>query len=140
MLFDAAFFDELTCGNKSAAEFAEVFLRDAHLNDDFVDGDIEISAHQVSQVRLDFLMVISFSDFWRAHAAQLMPLVIQGAAAFVDATNWQSRADIKDRQAADVLKAYYGEVLWHVAFICGGYSHMRKLQEKYREFNYDACP
>lgn len=137
-LFDASFFAELTKGDAAAAEFCEIFLRDAHLDDDFVDRDQKISADALAAVRLRFLMTVSFNEFWAKHKVQLMPLIVQGAAAFADATEWALRQDIRDRQAADVLKAFYGEVLWHVAFIAGGWDHMRAMQRKYREFNYDA--
>ncbi len=138
MTFDRAFFLELCCADEAAAEFADAFLRDAHLNDDQVDRDRPLTAEYVARSRLNFLMVVSFSSFWAAKKVQLMPLIIQGAAAFADASEWAKRTDVQDRRAADVLKAFYGEVLWHIAYICGGFDHMRAMQIKYREFNYDA--
>lgn len=131
-------FLRLTCGDEDAARVAETFVRDCHLTDDLVDGDKLVTDATLVVARLLYLSNLTLSPFWQQNQTSLMPLFIQGAAAFLDANRWEKHTDVRYRRAADVLKAYYAEVIWHIGYICGGWSNMRLMQEEFRNADFDC--
>ena len=132
-------FSEVCLGNKDAFEFCAIFLRWVHLIDDCVDADKPIGdLESVTRLHLDAFLVFAFNPFWQAHKKSLLPLVIQGTKAFLDSIEWAERPDFRDRASADVIKAQYQEVFWHVAMICGGYDHIDRVTRLFRHYHYDV--
>lgn len=141
------FYLQLCTGNAAAAELCETLLRDFHLTDDICDGDKALTDEALVFIRLGIMQTFSLNPFWLEHCRSISPLLIQASAAWLDANRFErgvlaTRADpaeaIQYRRGADVLKSQYGEVLWHIAFLCGGWNHMRELQREYRVFNFDC--
>jgi len=141
-----SFYERLCNGNKSAAAFCKTYIEDCHTTDDIVDGDKDLTDERLVAVRLDMTLKLSGNEFWQEHWRSLFPIFVGACAAYLDANRFSRGLIAKYakpdeallyRRAAEVLKSQYGEVLWHVAFICGGWTHMRDLQKEYRVFGFD---
>lgn len=131
-------FHDICKGDRQAEDFCHAFLAWVHHIDDAVDKDKPLgSTEQIVRLNLTLAMVFAFNPFWLAHKDSLMPLVIQGAQAYIDSLEWALRSEQRDREASDILKSQYAEVFWHVAFLCGGFDHLSLVTKQYRRFNYD---
>ncbi len=125
-------------GDRNAELFCEAFVEWCHWIDDVVDKDKGWSAQDSIEVNLKILMTIPANPFFDRHKASLVPLIIQAFRAWVDSTRMERAPDVRDRRAADVLKSYYHEVIWHVAFLTGGFDHMTQVTRRCRQFSYDC--
>src|SRR5512146_1929752 len=125
-------------GNREAELFCEAFIRWCHWMDDIVDTDKAWSLQETVEVNLQILLTLPANPFYEQHKSSLMPLIIQAFRAFVDSTRMEMAPDVRDRRAADVLKSNYHEVIWHVAFLVGGFDHMTEVTRMCRKFNYDC--
>ena len=108
-------------GNAAAREWLLAWYRFCHLLDDLVDRDtpVPVSANTVAASMVDFVRVVSFNPFYGMHKAQLFGLVVQAANAWVD-----SEEGVQPR---DVLKGFWHEVLYHTAYITGGWPALRAV-------------
>ncbi len=125
-------------GNREAELFCETFVRWCHWIDDVVDKDSGWSPQETIEVNLQALLTFSGNPFFEKHKASLIPLIIQAFRAFVDSTLMEQARDVRDRRAADVLKSNYHEVIWHVAFLVGGFDHLTAVTQRHRHFDYDC--
>lgn len=128
---------EVCRGNSDAVLFCEAFVAWVHWIDDVVDKDKLWLPRDIVRVNLEMLRQFSVNRFFQQNKILLMPLMVQSARAFADSVEWAARGAKQDRQASDVLKSNYHEVIWHVAYIIGGWDHMAAMTAKHREFNYD---
>lgn len=128
---------ELVRGNTDAAAFLGSFFDWVHFLDDVVDGEADRDPKAVCEINLTFLLTVTQNPFYLAHSAKLMPLIVQGALAWIDSHLWHTDLDDRKRVTSDVLKGYYHEVFWHAAFICGGWDHAVRMTAKHRAFDYE---
>lgn len=132
-------FAEATLGDQHATEFLHAFLHFVHLIDDVIDGQKPHGdAEYVLLVHLEMLRILSFNPFWEKHKVSLFPIVLQSVRAYADSNRWATRPDFRDRASSDVLKSQYQDVWFHVAYLCGGYSHMARISDQFRIYDYDS--
>lgn len=121
-------------GNRDAEVFLGVFVRRAHFLDDLADeiwleqkGDVaaKIAAHET-----EWLLQVAGNPFFQKHRDFLSIPMVLALGAWAD-------SNAMNGPAADVLKAQYHEVAWAVAFLVGGYEHMRAMSSRYREFDFE---
>lgn len=106
--------------------------------DGAIRGGSVYSAEQVIRINLEALATFSKNPFWQEHKEALLPLAIQAAKAYADSLRWERSENFRDRATAEILRAQWQEVFWHVAKLCGGYDHMDQITRKYRQFKYSA--
>jgi hypothetical protein len=135
---------EMLRGDAAGVQFLVTYMRWAHWIDDIVDGDRAWDAEAVARVNLEAVVVFSENAFFLRHRERLAPLIVQAWRAFGDSIQWERRADVKDRRAADVLKSNYHEVYWHSAYLAAtekgedGWAHLTAMTKKFRVFDYDC--
>lgn len=131
--------DDVCAGHSAAADFCEVFVSWCHWIDDVVDADREWTAEALIQLNCFALpRTLATNPFFQKHKASLLPLIVQGFAAYLDSELFRQRPGVEDRRAAEVLKSFYHEVVWHIAYLLGGWDHSRAMTAKHREFDYDG--
>lgn len=124
--------------DESALEFLRGFARRAHWVDDLHDQDCfgvdEPGPERIASEEANWLRVIVVNQFFRQNSAILFPAMISALSAWADS----------DRMPTDVsravLKAQWHEVVWLVAFITGGWPHMREVAGQCREFDVESEP
>lgn len=128
---------DICLGNEEAAAFCTAFFYWVHWIDDLVDKDKFYQVAEVTRINLEAMVAFSENAFFQRHQDALLSLIVAAFGAFQDSNEFQLRFDYRDRRAADILKSYYHEVFWQVAFIVGGWKHRTAMTAKYREFDYE---
>jgi hypothetical protein len=142
--FDASIkpdFMRLTHENKEAWKFVELFADRAHHLDDIIDGEAVITDEEMVQRELAWMLALGQNQFYKAHSGFLMPLIIMGCNAWLDANAWEKSDDPVKQTHSDVIKSLYHEVVFATVYICGGWNALREFTKKHREYqqdNYDG--
>jgi len=129
---------EIADGNLDACNFLEAFQLRAHLLDDIADQDKEVTDTLLVDSEVDWLVTLSSNPFFLQHSAHLLPVMILGLNAWRDSNRWRLSTDSGKRGAADVLKGFYHEVAYAVAFLTGGMGHLAMMTAKFREYDMEA--
>jgi hypothetical protein len=129
----------VTNGNELAARFLLSFLAFVHRVDDCYDKDRPnpLSPPEVIREQLWWTEELLFNPWVQENKAMLWPLIVTGANSWVDSEEWAYCGDTRKRLAAEVLKSGYQELVFFVAWLCGGQEHMRKVSQTYREYNFE---
>ena len=134
------FLDELTKGDANARNFVIAFLEYAHTLDDVIDKDKPVTGERLTKDCLNMMLQCLNNPFVQATHLAISGLLVTGANAWLDSLEWEKASDPRDRAAADVLKSFYHELIWLVAYLVGGWDHLRFITTKHREFDYDFKP
>lgn len=126
-------------GNAAALEFLRVFARRAHWVDDLVDeyGDDRPSeCGRMAAMESEWLLILTGNPFFLAHRAQLVPAMVLALNAWVDSEAMRAGGPA-GRQAGDVVKGQWHEVVWLVAWLTGGWQHLRETSSRYRSYDFE---
>lgn len=126
-----------TKGNAAAAEFLRVFIAHCHTLDDVIDRDKPVTDEALIASEIEWLLALSGNPFFQQNRALLVPLIVQSFNAWLDSNKWATDAKPEKRIASDALKGWYHEVVFHTAFICGGWAHLRDVTSKHREYDFE---
>jgi hypothetical protein len=123
---------EICLTNDDAYKFCVSYLTLCGLLDDIIDGDKPVEAEALIGSILNWTAQISDNKFWQDHREPLYALIVQASSSWLD-SNYCAKSDKPQLKTASVaLKSFYGEVIYHVAFLVGGYDHMRKSSLRWR--------
>ena len=131
LYFDAA------GGNQDALVFVTAFHVYCHAIDDLVDGDVPMTAESL----LDVLMqanALYATPFWINNWFRLQPVMAQICNTYADSVAWENAEESWKKQTADVLRLCGNDMITQVAWIVGGYKHMRSISLRLREFAYHS--
>jgi len=127
----------VTKGNELAERFVIAFVAYCHMLDDVIDKDNPIDDERLIAENIRFLNEMLINPWVRENQALLWPLIITSFNSWLDANDWEFN-DLKEkRRDADVIKGMYHEVVWFVAYLCGGWEHLRTITSKYREYDHN---
>lgn len=124
-------------GNEYAADFVQAYVAKAHLLDDWHDKDKTIYDREIVKVELAFLEQLMINPWVRERQALLWPLIVVGMNAWLDSNRWQESRNKQLVEDAHVVKGIYHELVWWIAFLCGGQEHMNKVTSKYRAYDHE---
>lgn len=125
-------------GNREAALWLVDYDAFCGLLDDIVD-DGKVAENRLVQTTLNLLGNLCNPGWPRDNAPRLYPLIVAAANTWQDSNALGREADARKRLASDVLKSQYTEMERYVAFLCGGYDHMRAISQQ-RTFDFDLTP
>jgi hypothetical protein len=129
--------NELTKGNEFAARFIVTYIAFCHLLDDIHDKDKDVTDQRIVLEMMMFLEQISLNPWVREHIHSLWPLIVASANSWLDANRWEKDIDHHKRRSSDVLKGQYHEVIWFIAYLCGGFQHQQNITTRFRDYDYD---
>lgn len=115
----------LVCGNESAAAFLRLWRSYVHGIDDIIDGDIS-TPEDVLNVFMQAAFVYSH-PFYLENLRELRQLVVNCTNAYADSVLWEKHTEEWKRQFSDHYRHFAAEMVLAIAFICGGYPHMRSV-------------
>ena len=118
-------------GNGEALRFLNAFVRRAHWVDDVQDEKKRPLPYRLAETEADWLLVLSGNQFFLAHRAQLVPVMLLGLNAWVDSHNLPA----PEREG---VRGLWHETVWLVAWLTGGWPHLREVTAKYREYDYEG--
>ena len=83
------------------------------------------------------MLALGQNEFYKAHSGFLMPLIIMGCNAWLDANQWEKSDDPVKKTHSDVIKSLYHEVVFACVYICGGWAALREFTKQHREYQKD---
>jgi hypothetical protein len=125
-------------GNKEAFVFCETLVGWLHWIDDMADRDRTWQPSDTVRINLAALATFAANPFFQKHRTALMSLLTQAFCGWLDGEQWAKRANVRERRAADVIKSTYHEVIWHVAYLVGGWNHLRHVTATCRAYDFDC--
>ena len=120
----------ITNSNESAASFVKSWKGYVHGIDDIIDGETK-SAEGILTVFMHAAFLYSH-PFYLENLGSLKQLVVNCTNAYADTVAWERDATPWKRSFADHYRHFAVEVIIAVAFICGGYEHMREVSKYLR--------
>lgn len=131
-------YDEIANGNVAARSLLVAWGEFVHELDDAIDRDKPPNAEHTGQVLVNWTLHVSNNPFWREHSPALSGITICSINAYLDAERWKQSPDLKRRRYADAYRSFWDEFYFLVAFLTGGYGHMRLMSSKFRDLAYSA--
>lgn len=128
---------EACCNNPDALLFVSAFHHYCHTIDDFVDGDKQITPENL----LDLLIQANnlyTTTFYINNCIKLQTVITNITNTYADSVAWEKSSEKWKRDVADVIRQCGNDMVVTVAWICGGYQHMRTISLKLREFAYHS--
>ena len=120
-------------GDQHALMFLSALMDSIELWDDMIDQDAEISSETINRVFMNLLFWLPQNPFFEKNKMYLLPLVMTCINAWMDANEWQKSPVSRCRQAAWWLKQMGVEMYSSVAFLTGGFNHMRRISLQARK-------
>jgi hypothetical protein len=124
-------------GNEQAADFIEAFVALCHTLDDIEDKDKPVTDERLIGDFIRFKEALQLNPWASARATTFFPLIVVSFNAWLDANQWEKSEDVAKQRDADVVKGIYHEVVYWVAYLTGGWSHLRKTTSVHREYDHD---
>lgn len=119
--------------NPEAVRFIVDFADACELFDDLIDKDKEISDDHVIRVLFNVLTELPLNGFFEQWKRQLIPLIVTGINAWLDA-NALEKGDDNDKVFAYVLRDWYMEFVSFVIYLTRGRAAMRAMSLDVRRF------
>ena len=95
----------------AAIQFFWLFSDTCELFDDLIDKDKPIEDEHVIRVLFNVLTVLPFNPFFEAHKQKLVPVIITGINAWLDANKLEKGSE-NDQVFSYVLRG------WYMSFCC----------------------
>lgn len=120
-------------GDPDAVKFIIDFADACELFDDLIDKDKAIPDDHVTRVLFNLLTEMPLNTFFDKWKRQLIPLIITGINAWLDATALE-KGDDNDQVFAYVLRDWYMEFISFVVYMTRGRAAMRAHSLEIRRF------
>lgn len=124
----------LACnGNHEAEKYLSCIGYVSRVMDDLIDKDCEVSDSQIARAYFMLLAELWMNPFFISNASMLMGLHIASYNSWIDATRFERDGDKLKKIYGHVMKDFINELIGVVAYLTGGYDHMRLVSEKTKE-------
>lgn len=114
-------------GNPEAARYLEIIAGAARVLDDIVDGDRPVQPGAAIAIFQQLLIEIHGNGFFMRHREALTLAHMVALNAWLDANALAGAQDRTVRGYAHVVRDQINELLPAVAYLTGGWQHVRKL-------------
>jgi len=129
-------FTEISCGNPAARQFCWAAYRWLHVVDDLFDRDYEVPVAHVALSLIEFTESVAANPFFQENRNFLLGVFRCGVLQWSQSEEWRTRADPREKIAAEVIKSGYQELFWAVAGLCGGIVFQNEISTKHREYDW----
>ena len=117
--------------NQQALDFLILWATYCHEVDDIIDNKIN-DPEKILRVFVTAAEVYNH-PFYVRYQSYLYSLVIVISNAYADSVKWSHSMVDAQHKMSDVLRHAGNDMLFAVAFICGGYEHLRTVSSTLRE-------
>lgn len=117
----------------NAMLFLSIIMDAVELWDDLIDKDKAVSDETVNRVFINLMFWLPQNTFFTAHKTYLMPLVMTCINAWMDSNDLAQSKTERDLHTAWYLKQMGVELYGAVAFLIGGFDHMRSVSAEMRD-------
>lgn len=123
-----------TKGDVAAADYLVIIFHVAEIWDDLIDRDKPVTDEQINDLFITLLFDLTGNPFFVQHAGFLRPAMLLGINAWLDSVQYEREGLPELLIRAHILRAWYMELVPLVAFLVGGYEHMRAVSSEARAF------
>ena len=118
-------------GNECAFDFIWRCWNFFHLLDDLIDKDKPVTIQETSRELFLFTQTIALNPFFQEHKHSLLPMILNAC------NGWIAGEEVSEsnKQYAPVLKCSDFNIYSHVAFLIGGWEHMRHVDSRFRTYD-----
>lgn len=120
-------------GDMSAVQFIVQFSDACELFDDLIDKDKRIPDEHVTRVLFVLLTEMPLNPFFDRYKMQLIPVIVTGINAWLDANTLEKGSD-NDKVFAYVLRDWYAELIAFVVYLARGRDYLRTVSMDIRQF------
>jgi hypothetical protein len=120
-------------GDPYAIAFILAFADACELFDDLIDKDKPIKDDHVIRVLFSLLTELPINPFFDTYKKQLIPILITGINAWLDANELEKGTE-NDQVFAYVLRDWYMEFVSFVIYLIRGRDYMREVSMDVRHF------
>lgn len=127
---------ELCAGNADAEVFCTIWYRYCHAIDDILDTRMDGRPTMTIDAILETFALATLlynCNFFIQNRHMLLGVALSVTNMYADSANWERDPEPHRRAMADTLRCCGDEMLLMVAFLIGGWPHMRKLSPAIRE-------
>lgn len=127
-------FSLVTLGNKDAIEVLRKISFTVRIWDDLYDKDKEVDSNESNSVISFLAFDLGTNEFYRKHRDRIESVIFVGWNAWMDSNQWHNSKDKLQSSAAFFLRDSINEVVFLIAWLCGGTAHARKISSVIRHF------
>jgi hypothetical protein len=113
-------------GNASAIDYLLIIIETAHLWDDLIDKDSEITDERVNRVFSSIMIDLMRNEFFRRFHAELLPIMEIGILNW-KASNVLEGGDTEEKIAAHYMRHTVADVILMTARICRGRDYAESM-------------
>lgn len=125
------FLKQVLLGNTDAVRFCECLFSVSQVIDDLIDQDKELTARDIERSYWDAMIEIPSNPFYLRHVQTLIPLMQSAFNDWLDANDLEYTDD-HGKNIAFVLRDSVGNIVCQVAYLVGGFDHMRSVSPMIR--------
>lgn len=129
---------EIAHGNADAQSLLIAWAGFCHTIDDAIDQDKTPDPEIIVAQMLHWTEVVAENAFFKQNQATLTAFVMASANVFIDSARWEKSDDEKRKKYANAYRSFWCEMVYHVAYLVGGYGHMREMSQRYRDMAWRA--
>lgn len=122
-------------GDAAAFQWMWDFWCFTHAIDDLVDKDVPSDCARFAESLAKFVTALSINPFYLRNAFNLHPLIISACNRWVDGDRLKSSQNERDRIYSEVVRCGDIDIYLHIAYLIGGWEHMRMCSEKARLYD-----
>ncbi len=126
---------EVANGDLSAFQWMWDFWCFTHVIDDLVDKDKPVTGEEAARALAKFVTALSVNPFYVRNVHSLYPLIISACNRWVDGDLLDAADNLRSKTHSEVVRCGDVDVFLHVAYLTGGWDHMRKLSMRVRMYD-----
>jgi len=107
-------------GNQDALSVYRMLVDLAHIWDDLVDKDKEVTEQTINNAFLISLVYLPLNPFYQAIQRDIMPMWITVVSAYQTANKFEREKDERGLEAAHILRYAAGNILAYAIHVCVG--------------------
>lgn len=120
-------------GDPAAAAFLLLFSDVCEVFDDLIDKDKPVTDEDIVRTLFSTLVDIPMNPFFAAYRAQLVPVIVTGINAWLDANKLEKGTD-NEQALAYVLRDWVIELTMFVIYLVKGREHLRRVSMDVRRY------
>lgn len=124
-------------GDKSAVDYVETMCSVAHVWDDLIDKDHEVSPDDINKLFFDVLVKLPRNTFYRKHFEHLNSVLVNAMSNWLVATKLEREGTDYETRIAFVLRSSYVDLITQAAFLLGDQKWACVVGEEVRRLTHE---
>jgi hypothetical protein len=120
-------------GDRNAVSFILMFFDVCEVFDDLIDKDKPVTDEDIVRTLFNTLVDIPLNPFFAQFRHQLVPVIITGITAWLDANKLEKGSD-NDKVFSYVLRDWYAELISFVIYLTRGRAYLQNVSLSVRTF------